>query len=358
MRNCMKKFGLFVIVLTVISMLGATINAEAAVKWAFSTSNGRKKASVNATIMMEKGEYQDMNLYRNGKQIKEKDATYTVKWYSSDKNVVYVDKASGKMKADKYGKMTKDTGSAKITAVIKNKKTGTMAKKSFTVKVNSEKNSVGISAEQVKIGGYVTFGSYEQDNVLTNGKEPIEWLVLDVQDGKALLLSKYALDCKPYNETKEEVYWENSTLRHWLNNEFYSAAFNATEKTQIIEMVIGNSLDVGGNVVKDTVSLMSAEEARRYFPYFVCTDEGEMNLELVTQPTKYAKAQGIMDWWGPYAANCQYWLRSDSVRESWLDGSMWGKTVDLGGGIVEFYTSTLFAVRPTIWIKLSETVQQ
>ena len=71
---------------------------------------------------MEKGEYQDMNLYRNGKQIKEKDATYSVKWYSSDTNVVYIDKASGKMKADKYGKMKKDTGSAKITAVITNKK--------------------------------------------------------------------------------------------------------------------------------------------------------------------------------------------------------------------------------------------
>ncbi len=139
MRALLKKVSLFAVVVAAVGLLLGTVHAEAAVKWAFSTSNGQKKASVNATITMEKGEYQDMNLYRNGKQIKEKDATYSVKWYSSDKNVVYVDKASGKMKADKYGKMTKDTGKAKITAVVKNKKTGSTTKKSFTVKVKAVK---------------------------------------------------------------------------------------------------------------------------------------------------------------------------------------------------------------------------
>ena len=46
-----------------------------------------------------------------------------------------------------------------------------------------------IDFSSISIGEYFAFGVYEQDNDLTNGKEPIEWLVLDVQDGEDLLLS-------------------------------------------------------------------------------------------------------------------------------------------------------------------------
>ena len=46
-------------------------------------------------------------------------------------------------------------------------------------------------------GDYVIMGTYPQGE---NGEvEPIEWLVLDVQDGNVLLISRYGLDAKPYN---------------------------------------------------------------------------------------------------------------------------------------------------------------
>lgn len=41
-----------------------------------------------------------------------------------------------------------------------------------------------------KAGDYVFFGAYEQDNNTSNGKEDVEWLVLEVKDGKALVISK------------------------------------------------------------------------------------------------------------------------------------------------------------------------
>ena len=71
-----------------------------------------------------------------------------------------------------------------------------------------------------KVGHYVSFGKYEQDNNTSNGKEKIEWLVLEVKDGKALVISKYALDCKPYNTSSTNVTWETCSLRNWLNNDF------------------------------------------------------------------------------------------------------------------------------------------
>ena len=137
MREYMKKISLIVICLVTFSMLVNIIPAEAAVKWKFSTSDGKKKAEVNATITLKKQEVYDMNLYRNGKEIKQNDAAYKVSWYSSNAKVVYIDKQSGKLRADKYNEMTTDSATAKITAVIKNKKTGNSVKKSFKVKVVS-----------------------------------------------------------------------------------------------------------------------------------------------------------------------------------------------------------------------------
>lgn len=74
-------------------------------------------------------------------------------------------------------------------------------------------------------GNVVTYGHYEQDNDTANGKEPIEWVVLDVQGDKALLISKYGLDVRPYNTEYNHVTWEECTLRTWLNDTFLNAAF-------------------------------------------------------------------------------------------------------------------------------------
>lgn len=67
---------------------------------------------------------------------------------------------------------------------------------------------------KAKVGDTVRFGSYEQDNDVSNGTEAIEWFVLDKQDGKFLLLSKKALGAKLYNEGMEDVIWETCTLRN------------------------------------------------------------------------------------------------------------------------------------------------
>lgn len=83
-------------------------------------------------------------------------------------------------------------------------------------------------------GGRYSFGSYEQDNNLADGPENIEWRVLEVRDGRALLLSEYALESRRYNDIWEEITWENCTLRTWLNGEFLTAAFTAEELAQIV----------------------------------------------------------------------------------------------------------------------------
>lgn len=80
-------------------------------------------------------------------------------------------------------------------------------------------------------GQEVLFGSYEQDGNIYNGNEPITWIVIDVKESEAILMSKKILDCLPFTYCNgTDVYWEKSFARDWLNNEFYESAFNDEEK--------------------------------------------------------------------------------------------------------------------------------
>ena len=75
------------------------------------------------------------------------------------------------------------------------------------------------------VGSIVTFGHYEQDGNLDNGQEKIEWIVLDVQKERCLLLSRYCLDTKSYHSKGKNITWKDCTLRKWLNHDFLNTAF-------------------------------------------------------------------------------------------------------------------------------------
>ena len=122
-------------------------------------------------------------------------------------------------------------------------------------------------------GSIVRFGHFEQDNNLENGPEEIEWMVLDTVDGQSLLLSLYALDTRPFNETYGDITWEECTLRAWLNGAFYEDAFSETEKQAVVLNHTDNGPDSccskygipGGNDTDDHVFLLSYTQAATYF---------------------------------------------------------------------------------------------
>lgn len=73
--------------------------------------------------------------------------------------------------------------------------------------------------------GFVSLGHWEQDGKRSNGPESIEWQVLEMKDGKLLLLSRCVLASRPFSESGEDCTWESSDLRVWLNGEFLTEAF-------------------------------------------------------------------------------------------------------------------------------------
>ncbi|MBE6782650.1 MAG: hypothetical protein E7536_01400 [Ruminococcaceae bacterium] len=127
-----------------------------------------------------------------------------------------------------------------------------------------------IDLKNTEVGDYINFGSYEQDGDTSNGKEPIEWIVLDKQDGKIFVISRYILDFRQYHTEYEAITWEDCALRSWLNNDFIDSSFTDKEESMIPTVTV--TADVGpepevdpGNDTQDKVFLLSMEEADEYF---------------------------------------------------------------------------------------------
>lgn len=149
------------------------------------------------------------------------------------------------------------------------------------------------------VGDIITFGKYPQ--TADGSVLPIEWQVLDVKDRKALVISKYGLDAKPYHSELIDVTWETCTLREWLNNDFLNTAFSENEQHAILLTDVDNSKEQGysgfktngGNQTQDKIFLLSCDEASRYFgvQYFLAEDAG-YNMESRVAPTAYAVNQG------------------------------------------------------------------
>ena len=208
---------------------------------------------------------------------------------------------------------------------------------------------VGFSILNENVGDSVWFGNYEQDNNSSNGKEKIEWLVLEKDGDKALVVSKYALDCKPYNTENADMTWETCSLRKWLNNDFLNAAFSETEQGQIVSATVTADKNPSystspGNDTTDRVFLLSIPEANKYFK----TDN-----ERTCGVTEYAAAQGAYTSYSYSAggkAACWWWLRSPgnysnrAVRVRY-DGSILNRGYE---------NDTLSAVRPAMWVDLSK----
>ena len=205
-----------------------------------------------------------------------------------------------------------------------------------------------LQAEYSQPGDTMFFGIYEQDNNTANGKEDIEWTVLAKEGEKRLLISKYALETRPYNTQCYDVTWENCTLRTWLNTEFYTAAFSAEEQKLILETTVTADKNPRygtdpGNSTKDKVFLLSIPEVEKYF----ANDEDRR-----CAPTAYAKAQGVWLQTNMKTAGgedaCQWWLRSPGDDRRNADVSYGGSVYETG-----FYAVLdMICVRPALWIDL------
>jgi hypothetical protein len=212
----------------------------------------------------------------------------------------------------------------------------------------------------VAVGDVIQFGGYD-------------WRVLDVRDGKALIITDKVIGVRAYNVEYKPITWADCTLRAWLNGGFYDS-FNAADKARIAEtrnankdnewyypmLAAGNMpealqddwdvkyLPKGGADTTDKVFLLSLEEVVRYFGdsgQLANPPEGVATWDIWRIDDQYNDARiayesdGNASWW---------WLRSpgdNSCDAAAVYGDGW---VGVTGLDVDFNDG----VRPALWLNL------
>ena len=202
--------------------------------------------------------------------------------------------------------------------------------------------------EEADIGSVVCFGSYEQDNNFENGKEPIEWIVLDKTDDSILVLSVYGLDHQLFHEGNSAT-WESCTLRTWLNTTFLEAAFDESEQNLILSSTVtaDENPEHGWSQGADTVDqlfLLSVLEVQKYMPSL---------SDRQCMPTPYADSRGAEAYYhdgkfSKYNGFCSWWLRTRGMEDC-------ASTIHIDGDIFNVVNVDWEgdeAVRPAMWIQI------
>ena len=124
-------------------------------------------------------------------------------------------------------------------------------KYSVEVTKDGSGDNAGEAGEIIQFGGY-------------------DWRVLEVRDGKALVISEDIVEANVYDlAAADGVTWETSFLRTYLNGIFLEK-FTAEEQEQIAVTRIKNPDNLwygtpGGADTDDKIFLLSLEEAEKYF---------------------------------------------------------------------------------------------
>ena len=225
-----------------------------------------------------------------------------------------------------------------------------------TIQVTAQKKGYKTSYNfsKVKKGDTIKFGTYEQDYPV-NGKDPIEWVVLDKTKNGIVVMSKYALDALPYNtESLEDLTWETCTLRKWLNEKFYYAAFNKTEKAMIRKTTVHNNDNPyygtgGGNDTEDKVFLLSVEDALKESYGFEPCIANDINRRCA--PSDYAIAQGVEYKTIDYDKRVtSWWLRTPDSDDSKV--ALVYSSGSISSEYDHIYASFTRGVRPVMVLKL------
>ena len=103
----------------------------------------------------------------------------------------------------------------------------------------------------------------------------LDWLVIKVENGQALLLSNYVLENRRFDEFSNV--WETSELREFLNGEFFESTFSERERINIVET---NVATYNQNNTMDNIFILSHEELSDYVEHMGSIDSGYWWLRL------------------------------------------------------------------------------
>ena len=197
----------------------------------------------------------------------------------------------------------------------------------------------------LSVGDIIPFGGYD-------------CRVLDVQEGKALLITNELVDYQGFYRiqddpehpnkvtTESNTTWAECTLREYLNDQFYNAIPEEDRTRILLTHVVTPDHDPdnyfaveGGDDTEDYIFCLSMEEAYEYFD----------GLE----DRKAVFAEGVGDGQRPW-----WWLRTPGKGKAAFDGAKTYEFVFVSdSGEIQEYGSGIqyeLGVRPAFWINTAE----
>ena len=248
-----------------------------------------------------------------------------------------------------------------------------------------------VNGDCYMVGEKLEFGRYPQ-TAQSEALSPLIWQILDITEDAALLISEYVLEQYTYHDKIEDITWEWSNVRSYLNGfdgthnkngidhtgkGFIDFAFTPAERKQIRQVTNTNpdapadwNSTPGGNDTEDKIFLLSRDEAFKYFPnnksrlanptayaIYPPTSSGRDNLvtcEITCSTNDRCVCQGgtVKDDGSSVSAcsniqcSSRQWLRSPGSRPTESAGIYFGGSI----GSVE---NLNFGLRPVLYIYLN-----
>lgn len=223
-----------------------------------------------------------------------------------------------------------------------------------------------------QVGDTILFGTYEQDNDLENGPEPIEWTILDEDETGYLLISTYVLDYAYYHSSGDVTLWPDSDIRAWLNGDFYNDNFTDAERAQIRLTVNTETTEVSRgqhyfqcDPTEDYFFLLSVAEVYQYYPDM--NEISSQNGNRSTGATSYAYDR-IVNRMGvdnvdacvnvsaeALGVGAATWLLRSVIEPNaeYFSTKCWPSVVHINtevGGAKHALTVLPYGIRPVLWI--------
>lgn len=181
------------------------------------------------------------------------------------------------------------------------------------------------------IGQTVDLGTYSEDLSTYMGTSvagrPIRWVVVDKEDGRALLVTQQCIDEMAFDTRGDATDFKSSSLYAYLNGAFRDYAFSDAER----DLINGDVTVLGSFMVFDRAP---SED----FLYATSVKGGNENEE----------------WW---TSTVEEYSGSSYYSDSYYDGQPLVNYVDSWGDIESgddgYEQDEVLGVRPAIWVKLN-----